>query len=154
MASPGEQSASRPRGDGPAADAAVAKVRNLLAQDQPGLAYLQYQRLQREMPEWQLPVQELVRIIRGLAAKRDAAHAIPPMLEYLRRFPAGAPRMRLMLANVLVRDADRPAQALAVIAKIAPGTMPDELIETRKQIELEAHLKLAGKPVEPAIEDW
>lgn len=154
MASPGEQSASRPRGDGPTADAAVAKVRNLLAQDQPGLAYLQYQRLQREMPEWQLPVQELVRIIRGLAAKRDAAHAIPPMLEYLRRFPAGAPRMRLMLANVLVRDADRPAQALAVIAKIAPGTMPDELIETRKQIELEAHLKLAGKPVEPAIEDW
>lgn len=154
MSSPGEQSAARPAGDDPAADAALAKVRNLLAQDQPGLAYLQYQRLQRELPPWQLPAQELIQIIRGLAVQRDAVPAIPPMLEYLRRFPAGAPRMRLMLANVLVRDADRPAQALAVIAKIAPGSMPDELIETRKKIELEAHLKLAGNPVEPAIEDW
>ena len=154
MTSPGDPSAPPPAEDDLTATAALAKVRSLLAQDQPGLAFLQYQRLKRESPAWQLPAPELVQIIRGLAAKHDAEHAIPPMLEYLRRFPAGAPRMRLMLASILVRDADRPAQALAVIAKIAPGTMPDDLIETRKKIELEAHLRLAGNPIEPAIEDW
>ncbi|MBX3413334.1 MAG: hypothetical protein KF708_11645 [Pirellulales bacterium] len=149
MPTSGEPSARRP-----SPDEALAKVRSLLSQDQPGLAYLLYQRLQRELPEWQLPAPELVQIVCGLAARHEVEQAIPVMLEYLRRFPTGAPRMRLMLAQLLVRDADRPGQALAVMAKITPGTMPDELLETRKKLELEAHLKLASNPIEPAIEDW
>jgi len=134
--------------------AALLKIRNLLAQDQPGLAYLVYQRAQRETPNWQLPVQELVKTITGLAQLHDAEKAVPLMREYLQRYPERSGRMRLMLAQVLVRDATRPAQALAVIAKIAPGTLAEELVETRKKLELEAHLKLAIGVVEPAVEDW
>lgn len=142
-----------PPSEQPAA-VALEKIRNLLAQDQPGLALLQYQRSQRELHGWQLPAGELVKLIRGLATLHDADKAVPLMCEYLRRFPEGSARMRLMLAQVLVRDAARPAQALAVMSKLAPDTLPKDLLETRKQIELEAHLKLAGGAIEPAVEDW
>lgn len=60
----------------------------------------------------------------------------------------------LRLAQVLIGQARRPAQALRVLAKIADGSLPASLEPVRKKLVAEAQKLQQQTPLELAGEDW
>ena len=72
----------------------------------------------RELPEWTLPEADLLALIQSLHEQKLWAESIAPMAEYLALYTQKAALVRLKLAQILVVQQNRPAQALKVLAKI------------------------------------
>lgn len=77
------------------------------------------------------------------------------MVEFLRRFPDKATRVRLKLAQILIQEQKRPAQALRVLSKIDKNSLSESLEKMRRQLERQA-IKQRDEDglVELAAEDW
>lgn len=133
--------------------AAVAEIQRLLAQGNARGAYALNKKMSQTVGEWGLSEPDS----RQLTAKMLEAEAWPEsvelMVSHLARFP-DAVRVRLKLAQVLVRNERRPAQALRVLAKLPPGSLPAALEAVRKKLLDEATRLREQAPVELACEDW
>jgi hypothetical protein len=63
--------------------------------------------------------------------------------------------MRLKLAELLIKEADRPRLALQVLSKITPGSLPADLERFRGRLEEQARLREADVLTELDLgEDW
>jgi hypothetical protein len=60
------------------------------------------------------------------------------MRDHCRFYPDESAKMRLKLAQVLIRDRQRPVAALRVLAEIPPGSLPAELEATRRKLASKA----------------
>ena len=60
------------------------------------------------------------------------------MKDHCRRFPAASDKMRLKLAQVLIRDRQRPIAALRVLEEIPPGSLPPDLERPRQTLARQA----------------
>ena len=60
------------------------------------------------------------------------------MKDHCRRFPAVSDKMRLKLAQVLIRDRQRPMAALKVLEEIPPGSLPADLETAREKLVRQA----------------
>jgi membrane associated rhomboid family serine protease len=63
--------------------------------------------------------------------------SMPFMRDYLRRFPQKGNRVRLRLAQVLLRE-QRPTQALREIEQVKPESLDPSLTMAKRQLELKA----------------
>jgi len=66
------------------------------------------------------------------------AESVPVMEDYAERFPQGSARVRLKLAQVLIRDQQRPARALRLLADLPESDLPADLRPVRRQLERRA----------------
>jgi hypothetical protein len=128
-------------------DQALADVRQAIAAGDPQQAFARFQRLAADPLTSELPEAELLRII-GLYHKQKLwSPSVPALVEYLRHFQAKETQVRLWLARILVQVEKRPAQALAVLAKLPADKLKDE--ERALAAQLRARAKQLQSPPSP-----
>ncbi len=127
------------------AAAAVNKVRELVEMGDFDSALAAFDKSARTLPGWPSEP-ELLSLIKAMHAQRAFAASVSWMSVYCRRFPERAQRMRLKLAQVLLRDRQRPAHALRVLSEIPEGALPEDLEPIRRQL-----LRQANQMVEDGV---
>ncbi|MBW3597174.1 MAG: rhomboid family intramembrane serine protease [Planctomycetes bacterium] len=133
----------------------LREIRALVAEGNPQLAYAAHEHCTRSLRGWTLADKDLLQIIVAFHAKKLWRESIPAMSEYVRRpDPPQAPLVRLKLAQVLLDHDQRPAQAMRVLAKIPPGTLPEKQEQARLRLLHRAEQLHAADPYEVAQEDW
>ena len=116
--------------DGPSDEeralAGVLRVRSLIQDGKFSGALEAYERGTRMLLNW--PAQpDLYSLIKEFHARGALADSIRPMRDHCRRFPKESSQMRVKLAQVLLRDRQRPVAALRVLDEIPAGVLPAEL---------------------------
>jgi hypothetical protein len=80
----------------------------------------------------------LVALIRGLHSSGQGAASVPLLKDLVARFPQGADPARLQLAQLLVTQLERPAQAMQLLKQIDFGKQPPERVALAKKIAARA----------------
>jgi len=119
-------------------DAATRRLRRHLDAGEPVAAYSAYDKALRTVAGWQPSGPDWLALIKALLDARESRPAVSVMEDYLRRSDAPAPRVRLKLAQVLIRDQQRPAHALRVLSGFDGAPLPEPLDLTRRQLTNEA----------------
>lgn len=119
--------------DGTSAAAAVQRVLTLIAGGEVAGALALYDKTARTLVNWP-PQPDLLVMIKALGTAKADADAIRLMRDHCRYYPDASARIRLKLAQVLIRDRQRPAAALRVLAEITPGSLPDDLELARRKL--------------------
>ena len=117
--------------------AALKKVRKLLDMGDFASTMNAYDRSARTIPGWP-EAADLLALIKAMHASAPEAESLPLMRDYCRKYPEAATRMRLKLAQVLIRDRQRPVGALRVLAEIPEGTLDGKLEATRRALSRQA----------------
>jgi hypothetical protein len=76
------------------------------------------------------------------------------MEDYLRRSSRPSPRVRLRLAQVLVKESQRPAHALKVLDGISAGSLPANLEAAARQVRQQAERMREEGVLELEGEAW
>ncbi|HEV3339627.1 MAG TPA: rhomboid family intramembrane serine protease [Pirellulales bacterium] len=134
-------------------DAALAEIRRLLGEGHPRGAYALNKKMSQTVEGWQLAEPDSRLLITKLLEAEAWSESVELMAAHLAHFPDAA-RVRLRLAQVLVRNERRPAQALRVLAKLPGGSLPANLEPVRKKLVDEATRLREQVPVELSCEDW
>ena len=110
----------------------MKRVLGLIEKGDVDAALVAYDRAAKALPYW--PSQgDLYAIIKAMHGRGAEVDSIRPMRDHCRRYPATSDKMRLKLAQVLIRDKQRPIAALRVLEEIPAGTLsPDQ--ERSRQI--------------------
>jgi membrane associated rhomboid family serine protease len=133
---------------------AVEQIQHILQNGQPQFAWKAHERMVRELPDWSLPEPMLLAIIQGLHQKKLWAESIAPMVEYLGKYTQKAAAVRVKLAQILVVEQKRPAQALKVLAKIDQAALEPPQREFLKKLHAKACELHKQDPYEVADEEW
>lgn len=117
--------------------AAVERVHKLIDMGDYAGAVAAFDKSARTLERW--PAQaELMAMIKALHAAKADVESIPLMRAYCRHFPDDAARVRLKLAQVLIRDRQRPAAAERVLAELPDSGLPAELDAVRRKLASQA----------------
>jgi hypothetical protein len=117
--------------------AAVRRIRKLIDDGDVSGALEAYASSARTLFDW--PSQsDLYELIKAMHARGAESDSIRMMRDHCRFYPGESSRMRLKLAQVLIRDLERPAAALRVLAEITPGSLPADLEATRQKLTRKA----------------
>jgi membrane associated rhomboid family serine protease len=122
------------------ATTASDQLRRAIAEGHTAAALALYQKTQEGQGAWPAGELELVGLIKLLQTQQMWNESVPVMEEFVHRFPRSekAPRVRLKLAQVLLRYQERPVQALRELAELPPGSLPADLEPVRHQVERKA----------------
>jgi membrane associated rhomboid family serine protease len=145
--------APAPTGEDPG-PAATRRLRRHLEAGEALAAHAVYDRAVRTVAGWQPTGPDWIDLIKALLDARELTPAVAVMEDYLRRAPDPSPRVRLKLAQVLIRDQQRPAQALRVLAGAPEGSLPGPLEATRRQFIAEAERMREDGVLELEGEAW
>jgi membrane associated rhomboid family serine protease len=126
---------------------ALQRIRSLIAAgDIPG-ALAAYDKTARTRVNW--PSQhDLYKLIKSLHAQGAEPDSIRLMRDHCRHYPANSVKMRVKLAQILIRDFQRPVAALRVLDEIPPGSLPSDLEATRARLARKAQQMLDEGVVE------
>jgi membrane associated rhomboid family serine protease len=120
------------------AAAAVRRIRSLIDKGDVSGALAAYDKSARTLFDW--PSQpDLLGMIKALHACGAEPDSIRLMRDHCRYYPGDSSRIRLKLAQVLIRDHQRPAAALQVLQEIAPGSLPVDLETARQKLARKAN---------------
>ena len=127
--------------DGPSqeerAAAAVRRVKSLIDEGKISEALAAYDKSARILFDW--PSQpDLYAMIKALHAKGAEADSIRLMREHCQCFPKESTKMRIKLAQILIRDRQRPVAALRVLEEIPAGALPADLESMRQKLAVKA----------------
>lgn len=120
-------------------DAALKKVQSLLDMGDLDSALSAYDRAARTIAKW--PGSEgLLGLIKAFHTHEQPGRvaSITLMRDYIRRNPELADRMRLKLAQVLIKDRAKPTQALRVLSEVSATALPSELMRAHAALEKQA----------------
>jgi membrane associated rhomboid family serine protease len=117
------------------AAAAVRRVHRLIEAGDVDGALSAYDQSARTLPSWpaEHDLLDLIKALHGHDSRARAA-SVPLMRDFCRFFPDKADRVRLKLAQILIRDRQRPTHALRVLAEIPDGALPPDLEPVRQQL--------------------
>ncbi len=115
------------------AASAVRKVQRLIESGDFAGALSAYDKAARTLVSWPTKP-DLLAMIRAMHAQKAEADSIPLMRDYCRYYPDDSARIRLKLAQVLIRDRQRPTAALRVLREIPDGALPSDLDATRRKL--------------------
>jgi len=115
------------------AAAAAKHVRWLVEKGNIPAALLAYQKSAGAMPDW--PSQsELYELIKAFHAQGALVDSIPLMRDHCRRYAADSTMVRLKLAQVLMRECQRPVAALEVLDEFGSGPLPVDHETVRQKL--------------------
>lgn len=144
--------ASAPEAD--PADLATRKLRRSLDEGEVMSARAAYDKAMRTVAGWQPSGPDWLELIKALLEAKEWRTAISVMEDYLRRAEEPSPRVRLELAQLLIREQQRPAHALRVLAEVPARSLPDSLEKTRRQLVLQAEQMREEGVLELEGEAW
>jgi membrane associated rhomboid family serine protease len=124
-----------------AEDRAAAATRRLHGHLEAGSvaeAYASYDKSVRTVVGWMPVDADWLALIQALLAAQDWRAAVTVMEDYLRRSPKPTSRVRLRLAQVLVKELQRPAHALKILDEIPDGALPPNLETAANQLRRQA----------------
>jgi hypothetical protein len=110
--------------------------------------------MQRDNENWQLPDDDVLRLITAFHEQQQWSQSIPPMVEYLRRGGQREVQVRLKLAQILLQYENRPQQALAVLKKVEISSMTEKQRDVFERLQAKAQEMCEEDPYELAGEDW
>ena len=132
------------------AASAVRKVQRLIESGDHTGAVSAYDKAARTLVSWPSKP-DLQAMIKAMHARKAEADSIRLMRDFCRYYPDDSARMRLKLAQILIRDRQRPTAALRVLAEIPAGALPSDLDTIRRtlaaratQMQEEGVLELEG----------
>lgn len=114
----------------------------------------QVELIRQLMPDWQIPGEQLHKLIDQTQQMKLWHLCIPLMEEYVSRFEADADTVRLRLSKILVDDQQRPRHALRVLSQIPPDRLGAEMENTRKKIEEAALVQIEDGVLELESGGW
>jgi membrane associated rhomboid family serine protease len=120
------------------ADAATRRLRGFLEAGEPLAAHAAYDKALRTVAGWQPPGPDWLALIKVLLDAKESRTAIAVMETYLSREANPSPRVRLKLAQILIKQQERPAHALRVLDGFQGAALPESLEATRRQLVAEA----------------
>jgi membrane associated rhomboid family serine protease len=142
---PAPAATSRPRRsmsdggmNGDASDAATRRLRRHLEAGEALAAHAAYDRSMRTVAGWSPDGHDWQQLMKALLDAKESRLAIGVMEDYLRRAEHPSTRVRLKLAQLLVREFDRPAHALRVLHELDTDALPADLEAFRVQLVAEA----------------
>ena len=136
------------------AAAATRKLQGYLDDGSVAEAYAVYDRSARTVAGWMPTDAQWLALIQALLESGDTRGGVAVMEQYLRRTSKPSPRVRLRLAQVLVKDQQRPAHALKVLDEIPPGALPENLETTARQLRRQAERMREEGVLELEGEAW
>ena len=129
-------------GEGPSladrAATAVRKVQTLIDNGDVAGALAAYDRSARTLVSWP-PQTDLHALIKALHARGAEGDSIRLMRDHCRYYPDASTRVGLKLAHVLIRDRQRPAEALRVLSALPAGPLSADLEGTRRKLTQKAN---------------
>ncbi len=133
---------------------AVAKVRRLIESEDFDGAVSAFDKSARVLPNWPSESDALA-LIKECHARKAEAASIPLMRDFCRKYPdsSAAPRMKLKLAQVLLRDRQKPTAALRTLREISAGSLPANLDAIRGKLEDQARRMVEDGVLELEGED-
>jgi membrane associated rhomboid family serine protease len=142
--------------DGPAleerAAAAVRRVRSLIDAGDIAGAITAYEKSARTLFNWP-PRADLYDMIKAMHAHGAEPDSIRLMRDHCRFYPGESGKVRLKLAQILIRDRQRPVAALRVLAEIPPGSLPPNLESARRTLTSKANQMRADGVLELEEDD-
>jgi len=143
-------------GDRPSQDeratSAVDRIRSLIAEAAVAAALAAYDKAARTLFQW--PSQpDLYELIKALHAGGAESDSIRLMRDHCRYYPERSLKMRVKLAQILIRDCQRPVAALRVLEEIPPGSLPADLEAARQKLAAKAQQMLEEGVVEMEGDD-
>jgi hypothetical protein len=119
------------------AAAAVQRVQSLIDKGDVTGALAAYDRTARALFDW--PAQpELYAMIKALHARGAELDSIRLMRDHCRSYPGSSSKMRVKLAQILIRDCQRPVAALRILDEIPAGSLPADLEKARQRLARQA----------------
>jgi len=135
-------------------DAAHRRLRGHLDAGDVLQAHAAYDKALRTLPGWTPRDADWVALIQALLEAQDYRSGVATMEDYLRRSPKASPKVRLRLAQVLIKHQQRPAHALTVLDAIPAGTLPENLQSTARQLRRQAEQMREEGVLELEGEAW
>lgn len=115
-----------------AADA-QRRITRMIEQGMAAPALSAYQKA-RAIAGWKLDEPEHLALIKLLHAQLEFEGSIPLMRDYVTLYPEKALRVRIRMAQVLVRELNRPTAALRVLEGLPAGGLPADLEAVRRKL--------------------
>jgi membrane associated rhomboid family serine protease len=143
-----------PKGTPESIHSTIERMRTLLQDGRTRAALPLYHKLAPLVTAEQLDEKTLIALIKGLHEDGLWTESLPVMVHYLRLFPEKDARVRLKLAQVLIREQKRPGQALRVLQKIPANSLPEQFERSRALLEREAMKMRTEGEMELETEDW
>ncbi len=134
-------------------DQALAGMRQAIARSDPETAFGCFEQIADDPFAADLPEAELLKIIALFHKRKLWSASIPALVRYLQNFQTQEAQIRLWLARILVQAENRPAQALAVLAKLNAALLKQEDRQMLAQLWARARQMQAEHPQE-IVEDW
>lgn len=97
-----------------------------------------HQRMAARIAQWRLSEPMQQQLIALLLARGEKRVARPLLADYIKRFPDQAAPMRVVLAEIVLRDELRPGQAIAILSHIPAGALSGDLERQRAALHQEA----------------
>lgn len=123
-------------------------LRQHLDQREPEAALAVYHKARRSVDGWQPNEPDWRDLVEAALAAQLWEAAVVVMRDYIRGAPTPSPRVRLKLAQVLVQNLGKPAQALKVLGLIPEGSLPEKLETIRRQLQRKAEAVREEGPLE------
>lgn len=134
------------------AEAAATQMRRAIAEGNAAAALAFHDRAAKARASWRPTDADWLGLIQVLAAAKDWSNSVAVMEDYLDRAMKPSHRVRLRLAQVLIREQQRPVHALGVLDAIPEDSLTPDLEATRQKLRLQAEqmrddgvLELDGK---------
>ena len=134
-------------------DEALAKMRQAIASGDPQTAFSFFDQIADDPFAADLPEADLLKIISLFHKQKLWSASVPALLCYLQIFKSREPQVRFWLARILIQAESRPAQGLAVLAKLNVTSLNEEDRQLVPQLRARAQQLRAEHPDE-IVEDW
>ncbi|MFO0889754.1 MAG: rhomboid family intramembrane serine protease [Isosphaeraceae bacterium] len=131
---------------------AVRRIHRLIeAGNIPG-AIDHYREAARTLFDW--PSQpDLYAMIKALQARGADVESVPLMRDHCRNYPEESAKVRLKLAQVLIRNCERPAAAIRLLEEPSPGPLSPDLERARQKLLRDAERMRAEGLIEVEGDD-
>ncbi len=118
--------------------AALRTLRRHLEADETEAAVSFYKQMRRKFTRWRPPEPEWVELIKAVLDKKDWDDAVTLMRAYLDESEFPSVKVRLKLADVLIRRLDRPVAGERVLEGVPKDGLSPQLAEVRRQLAARA----------------
>jgi membrane associated rhomboid family serine protease len=119
------------------ADAQV-RVARMIEQGMAAPALAAYCKAKQNIPAWRLDEPEHLKLIKLLHDSKEFSDSIPIMRDYVNQNPQKALRVKIRMAQVLVRELNRPTAAIRVLNELPSDPLPGELEAVRTKLRSQA----------------
>ncbi|MEK6235084.1 MAG: rhomboid family intramembrane serine protease [Planctomycetales bacterium] len=134
--------------------ARLAKIRKLIDRGKSQQALAAHDRAARDSSDWSLPEEIAFDLIAALREQGLLSESLPLMVDYLKQGGPREAQVRLQLAQALIEQEQRPAQALRVLEKIDSLGLPNDHLRLRDQLRAIARRKQGDGLLELETRDW